>query len=148
MITDALNTFCDNVALNTGAAGDYLLGDYIDLGVARDPSAKGDGGQVFLVITVDTAATSGGSATGAFSLLTDGDAALGSPVVLFTTPAFAVANMTAGALLACVALPISASYERYLGIRQTTGTAAFTAGKINAFLTNTPPARRAYADGI
>jgi hypothetical protein len=47
-----------------------------------------------------------------------------------------------------LAVPISDAVERYIGIQQRTGVAAFTAGKINAFLTTTPPARRAYPDGI
>ena len=36
MILDERNEFADAVALNTGAAGSYLIGDQIDLGVARD----------------------------------------------------------------------------------------------------------------
>ena len=32
MITDKLATFADDTALNTGAAGDYVIGDQIDLG--------------------------------------------------------------------------------------------------------------------
>lgn len=147
MIGDKLNTFGEALALNTGGAGSYIIGDQIDLGVDRNIGVAPGLGQLYLVITVDTAATSGGSATGQFSLVTDADPALGSPVVIFSTPAFAVANMTAGAILAVVALPVSDAYERYIGIQQTTGTAAFTAGKINAFLTHTPPARRAYPQG-
>jgi len=146
MIADVLNTFADGVALNTGAAGNYLIGDVIDLGVARNIGADSE---LYLVITVDTTATSGGSATLAIDILTDDNAALASPAIVATVvPATAVASLTAGTLLCRLKVPSSDLYERYIGIRQTTGTAAFTAGKINAFLTRTPPARRAYPDGI
>ena len=53
------------------------------------------------------------------------------------TKAFAISEMAAGTMLAAIALPLEGvAYERYLGVLQTTGTAAFTGGKINAFLTH------------
>lgn len=146
MIADVLNTFADGVALNTGAAGNYLIGDVIDLGVARNIGADSE---LYLVVTVDTTATSGGAATLAIDLITDDNAGMASPAVVATVvPVTALASLTAGAILCRLGVPSSDLYERYIGIRQTTGTAAFTAGKINAFLTQTPPARRAYSDGI
>lgn len=137
MILDKRTEFCDATALNTGAAGTYLIGDQIDLGVARD---IGTGEQLYLVITVDTQPTSGGAATAQFTLASDDTASIatdGTASVHFQTKAFTIAEMTAGAVLAAVALPIEGvAYERFLGILQTTGTAAFTGGKINAFLTH------------
>lgn len=147
MICDKLATFADDTALNTGAAGSYIIGDQIDLQVARGIGTLIGHAQMWLVIKVQTTATSGGAATGTFDLVTDDNGSLSSPTVIFSTPSFAVANMTAGTLLAVVALPISSAYERYIGIQQRTGTAAFTAGKIDAFLTTSPPAYRAYAQG-
>jgi hypothetical protein len=146
MITDFLTTFCDNTALNTGAAGNYVLGDQIDLGVA----ARGLGSHpdLYLVATVATTATSGGSATLQLSLLTDDNAAMSSPTVLLSGQTFALASLVRGALLLCVQLPIADNVERFLGIRQTTGTAAFTAGAVDVYLTNTPPARFAYPDAL
>lgn len=136
MILDKRTEFCDATALNTGAAGTYLIGDQIDLGVARD---IGIGEQLYLVITVDTQPTSGGAATAQFTLASDDTANIatnGTASVHFQTKAFSIAEMTPGAVLAAVALPIEGvAYERFLGILQTTGTAAFTGGKINAFLT-------------
>lgn len=136
MILDKRTEFCDATALNTGAAGTYLIGDQIDLGTARD---VGIGEQLYLVITVDTPPTSGGAATAQFTLASDDTASIatnGTASVHFQTKAFTIAEMTAGAVLAAVALPIEGvAYERFLGILQTTGTAAFTGGKINAFLT-------------
>ena len=136
MILDKRNEFCDATALNTGAAGTYLIGDQIDLGVARD---IGNGEPLYLVITVDTQPTSGGAATAQFTLASDDTANIatnGTASVHFQTKAFSIAEMTVGAVLAAVPLPTEGvAYERFLGILQTTGAAAFTGGKINAFLT-------------
>lgn len=148
MICDALLTFCDDTALNTGAAGSYIIGNQVDLGVARNIGVGVGEGQLFLVVTVQTTATSGGAATLIIDFVSDGDSALGSPNVIASTAAIPVATLVQGYLLAVLAIPLSDVYERYIGIQQRTGTAAFTAGKINAFLTTTPPARRAYPDGI
>jgi hypothetical protein len=137
MILDKRNEFCDAVALNTGAAGTYLVGDQIDLGVARD---MGNGEPMYLVITVDTLPTSAGAATAQFQLASDASASIatnGTATVHLETKAFAISEMAAGTMLAAIALPLEGvAYERYLGILQVTGTAAFTAGKINAFLTH------------
>jgi hypothetical protein len=137
MILDKRNEFCDAVALNTGAAGTYLLGDQIDLGVARD---MGNGEPMYLVITVDTLPTSAAStATAQFTLASDDSASISTSTstVHLLTKAFAISEMAAGTMLAAIALPMEGvAYERYLGILQTTGTQAFTGGKINAFLTH------------
>lgn len=153
MILDERTEFCDATALNTGAAGTYLLGDVIDLGLLFG-NTVGDNvnvvESVYLVMQVDTAATSGGSATGNFILASDAQAAIatdGSATVHYQTGAIAVANLTAGKELCRVELP-KGTYERYLGILQTTAVAAFTAGKINAFLAVYPPAQRNFPDAI
>jgi hypothetical protein len=152
MILDERTEFCDAQALNTGAAGSYLLGDVIDTRPATtSPGSTVDlMSDLYLVLQVDTLPTSGGAATAAFSLASDAQAAIavdGSQSEHFRTKAFTIAQMAAGTILACIKLP-SGSYERYLGIVQTTAVAAFTAGKINAFLTNDPAVYRAYADNV
>lgn len=147
MILDERLEFADATALNTGAAGTYLIGDVVDLGVSRD---IGEGESLYLVIQVDTTATSGGSATGQFKLASDAQAAIatdGSATVHFETVAIPVATLVAGYRVCAIALP-RGTYERYLGILQVTGTAAFTAGKVNAFLTDNPGKWTAYADAI
>lgn len=142
MILDERTEFCDATALNTGAAGSYLIGDVVDLGVARD---LGGDMAVYLVVTVDTTATSGGSATGQFNLVTDDNASLTSPTTLVSSKAWTVATMTAGTVLMAVQLPLEGTaYERYIGIQQVTGTAAFTAGKVNAFITEDVARWKAY----
>lgn len=150
MILDERNKFCNGTALNTGEAGSYSIGNVIDLGaVHRD---IGNGEQLYLVIQVDTTATSGGAATGQFSLVSDAQDDIstnGSASVHFQTDAIPVAKLVAGYNVASVALPMEGkAYERYLGILQTTGTAAFTAGKVDAFLTHDVSKIRAYADAL
>lgn len=148
-ILDARSEFCDATALNTGGAASYIIGDVYDTG-ATDPGDIGTGlGELYIVITVDATAASGGSATGTFSLVTDNNASLTSPAVLISSKAWAVADMIAGTVLLAAKLPIEGTpYERYIGIQQTTGTAAFTAGKVNAFLTKDVSRWSAYPDAI
>lgn len=150
MILDERLEFCDATALNTGAAGSYLLGDVIDLGAAA-PGDIGQGEPLYLVITVDTLPTSGGSATANFTLASDAQAAIatdGSATVHATTGAQTIANLAAGKKFV-LAVPMEGNvYERYLGILQTTAVAAFTAGKINAFLTLDPTGNKAYPDAV
>jgi hypothetical protein len=145
MILDERTEFCDATSLNTGAAGDYVIGDSIDLGLAARDIGNGD--SLWFVVTVDTTATSGGSATLAVSLATDDNSSLSSATKIVTSPAIAVASLTAGTSVFTVKVP-SAVYERYIGIVQTTGTAAFTAGKVNAFLTNDIAKWKPYADAV
>lgn len=149
MILDERSEFCDAVALNTGGAASYLLGDVIDLTVARD--IGGGEADLWLVIQVDTTATSGGSATAAFSLVSDAQAAIatdGTATVHHVTSAIPVATLVAGYTVATIPLPRGIpAYERYLGILQTTAVAAFTAGKINAFITDNPGKWTPYTRG-
>lgn len=138
MILDKRTEFADAVAVNTGAAGTYLVGNQIDLGAAQRD--VGNGEPIYLVISAAEAITAGASGTLKFALASDAQAAIatdGSATVHIETPVYTVgAGIAAGTVLAAVALPIEGKvYERYLGILQTTGAAAATAGKIDAFLT-------------
>lgn len=150
MILDERLEFADAVALNTGGAGIYPVGDVIDLNPARDVGMTGL--PLWLVIQVDTTATSGGSATGQFTLASDAQAAIatdGSATVHWQSAAIPVATLAAKYVIAATHLPAEgAVYERYLGILQTTATAAFTAGKINAFLTTDFSKIKHYADAV
>jgi hypothetical protein len=145
MILDSRNEFCDATALNTGAAGTYLIGSQVDTSLANNVN---DVDELYLVISVDTAVTSGGSATVQFHLASDDSASIatdGSATYHWSSPAIPKATLVAGYYVAKVELP-KGDYERYLGILQTTGTAALTAGKVNAFLTKTPVTWKAYTD--
>lgn len=141
MILDERAEFCDATALNTGGAGTYLIGDVMDLDVARD---IGGGKTMWLAIQVTTAFTSGGSATVRWQLATDSIAAIAADgtesIHADTGFLTAVASCVAGFQWAIAIAPeMSEAFERYLGVQQVTGTAAFTAGAINAFLTIDPP---------
>jgi hypothetical protein len=148
MIIDKLLEMCDAVAVNTGGVASYLLGDVIDIGaVVRD---MGNGQPLYLILTVDTSIA---SATGSlkFSLCSDAQAAIavnGTQSVHATVGPFLQAAMTAGTVLAVIALPQGIAYERYMGVVQETITAAMTAGKINAFITADPTGYKAYNNAI
>lgn len=145
MILDSRLEFCDATALNTGGAASYIIGSQVDLGAAsRD---IGNGEPMYLIITVDTAVdSSADNTTQAFALVSDSVVTLDSSVTVHcTTGTQTQATLVAGKTFV-LPLPQGITYERYLGIQQTTGTAAATAGKINAFLTTDPTGWVAYSD--
>lgn len=153
MILDERSEFADALALSTSGTGRQLVGDVYDTGIAgtaTQPNDLGIDDQLYLVVQVDTAITSGGSATVSFELVSDAQAAIAtdaSATVHFATSAIPVATLIAGYMVCAVMLP-SGTYERYLGIVANVGTAALTAGKINAFLTNDVSRIRHYADAV
>ena len=152
MLMDDRLEFADAAALNTGAAGTYNVGDVIDTRAASiDPNVTKDheGSEMYLVVRVATAATSGGSATLQVRLVSDDTAtpSTTTATVHATSAAIPVASLTAGATVMITKLP-AGSYERYIGVQQITGTAAFTAGAVDAFLVSDPAIYRAYADNV
>lgn len=148
MIFDRLAEFCDATAVSQAGTGTYALGSNYDLGAAnKDPGA---GQPLYLVITVDTAFTSGDSATVQFQLVSDSQdppAADGTETIHIETQDFPVATLVQGYTIVHPLPSGDLDYERYIGIQAIVGTAALTAGKINAFLTMDGAAWRAYADG-
>lgn len=143
MILDERTEFADATALSTAATGLALVGDVIDLGT--DGINEVDG--IELAISVDTAVTSAGAATVEFQLVSDAQAAIavdGSATVHYKSAAVPKATLVAGYGVVNVKLP-KGQYERYLGILQNVGTAALTAGKINAGLTALDPSWKAFA---
>lgn len=148
MIMDELLEFADATALSTAATGLAAVGDVIDLGAAGQD--LGNGQPLYLVIQVDTAVTSAGSATVSFQLVSDSTATLaanGSETLHYASAAIGKASLVAGyELVIPVPLGGSNAYERYVGIQQNVGTAALTAGKINAFLTFDPKGWKSYPD--
>ena len=142
---DTLTNFGLGTVINLGAAGSYMSGAALDLSLARDVGA---GKPLYLVISMSVAAV---SATGTlqFALLTDAqDPAVTSAEQLLLTPEFVAADLTAGKLVFACALPSGhPPYERYIQLMQIIGTAAFTAGAFNAYLTDAVPNWVSYADG-
>lgn len=154
MIMDERLEFADAVSV-AAAAGTALIGDVIDLQVARD---IGNGQPVYLIITTATEIITGGVAgTLKFQLVSDAQAAIavdGSATVHLDTGTFVTddaavnaAQFNAGGIIACIAIPLQGPvYERYLGILAITAVTTTTAGAINAFLTLDPTGWKAYAD--
>ena len=147
MILDELNEFADALALSTAATGIANVGDIIDLGAGSRPLFNVD--ELYLVINIDTAVTSAGAATVQFLLVSDSGAIQtdGSASQHWASAAIPKATLVAGYTVAILELPRLPIYERYLGIQQNVGTAALTAGKINAFLTPDPSNWTPIADG-
>lgn len=149
MLMDKRTTFASAVAIG-GSTGRRLVGDVIDIGALRDIGAPSN---IWLVVQLQTAMTSGGSATVQIELASDAQAAIAtdaSATVHATSESFAFDSKVVGdTLFQCLLPPEAAdvTYERYLGILVNVGTAALTAGKINAFLTLQPPIIKAYPDG-
>lgn len=146
MIRDNRTTFSfttSPTALNTGAPGSYFVGDVIDLSVTGRDIGAGEGiGDVFLYIVMSTAAA-GATATLQMALVTSDNSNLSSGTVVVQTAAIPVATLTSGYVVYAARLP-AAVYKRYIGLQQTTGTAAFSAGSFYAFLAEDANAIRFY----
>jgi len=147
MIMDKSTEFADAQSVGTPNSSTVNVGDVIDLGVARD---IGNGKPVYVVVQVDTAITSGGSATVRFKVASDSSSSIavdGTQTEHVVSDAIAVASLTQGYQLVMV-LPLeNPAYERYLGfqVEETSGN-ALTAGNVNAFLTLDGQGWKAYAD--
>lgn len=150
MLMDQHATFAEAEAIG-GSTGRRIIGDVIDLENARD---IGSSDNIWLVVMVTTAFTSGGSGTLQLEFVSDAQAALatdGSATEHITSATFALAGLTAGTVLIRQALPLEASgapYERYVGLLGNVGTAAMTAGALTAFLTQNPPSVRLYPNNV
>jgi hypothetical protein len=157
MIIDSRLNFAVAAAL-TLATGTNNLTNVADLGTNALNATRdiANGEQAYLIGTVDTDITSGGTATLQFALVSDAVAAIqtnGSQITHLLTPlvtvpasANAATRTKAGSLICCVALPQGVDYKQYLGMQSIVGTAALTAGKVNFFITADPTAWRAYSD--
>lgn len=153
MMVDKRNEFADDVDLATAGTGVQNVGDVIDAAPARDVGA---GHVPYLVIQVSKAFTSGGSATVEFRLVSDSvstPAIDGNETIHYKSDAFPVASLVQGWQIAVPfpygdsEAPNNTGYERYIGVAANVGTAALTAGAINAFVTYDPPTHwKSYPD--
>lgn len=130
MIFSRYEEFSDAQAETTVAA--HASTNQVDLQAAGDAIGR----EMWVHIAVNTALTSGGSATVAIALQCDNDSAFGSPKTLWSlaATAFDDAAFTPGKELCGIRLP--AGCERYVRVVYTIGTAVLTGGKFDAFLTN------------
>jgi hypothetical protein len=151
MIFDERNEFADAaaIALNIGNAIAPNT-DVIDLGATPTLRALAAGEPLYLVLQADTAFV-GSGATVQFQLASDSTENLatsrtnhidtGAISLGTNNAAWAIAGFTR-----VYALPPDATFERYLGLWMTVGSANVTAGKLNAFLTLNPPVQTIYPD--
>lgn len=146
MILDERTEFCDNLAVPT-AIGTHVLGDQIPTGPGPTLTNVGLGEHLMLVVRVSQAFTSAGAATVTFELVTDDNAALSSPTIIATSGALSMAQLALGNFAFNMVLP-RAEYEAFIGIRAVVATAALTAGRVDAFLTNDTAQWRPYADAV
>ena len=117
----------------------------IDLGATPTLRDLGAGEPIYLVLQVDTVFAGAGNVT--FELASDSTADLAtSKTVHVTTGALAYTVYVAG-YTKIYALPQEVTYERYLGLWETTS-GNLTGGKINAFITKDVSRYTAYNDGI
>ncbi len=148
MYLDELNEFGDAFVVPTPIA-DEAIGDHIDLGAAHRDIGQA---RMFLVLTVDTAITSGGAATVNFTLVSDAVSpplSDGSQTVHYSTGDIPVATLVAGYRIAVIQLPMEGPvYERYLGVNAEVKAFVLTGGKVNAFLTPDPIGWQAYPDAV
>lgn len=156
MIIDSRLEFCDNAALTLEAFATtpLPLGSLIDLtsNLAIGNALKeypGNSDKVYLCIRVTKAVTSLGAATVKFALVSDAQ----DPVVAATATKhwesadLGKATLVAGYQVVCIQLP-RGTYERYLGLIQTVGTADLTDGKVDAYITMDPPSWLALPDAL
>lgn len=152
MILDSCNEFADATTIPvTFGDGDVVIGNMVPLGATTNyPGhfAK----PLYCVLRINTAVTSGGSATVTFKIQSAAaavasGATLSSPTTHWTSDAIAKATLVAGYTVFAGALP-GGAYAKYLGVTGAVGTATLTAGKLDAFLTDDYAEFRAYADAI
>lgn len=147
MLIDYLTQFADEDTI-TATVANAIVGDVMDLGSTPTLKDIGNGDKpIYLVITIDEAVTSNGSATVAFTLLSDSTANLAtSATTHITTGDIAVATLVAGYKMV-IPLP-PGNYERYLGIFANTKVQTLNTGTCSAMLTIEPPNTRAYPDAL
>lgn len=106
---------------------------------------EGIGEEIYLNIRIGTAAL---SATGTiqFVLQTDDNVGFATPTEFPLTAALAQAALTANRFVYQGRLPIG--MERFWRVVYRVGTAAFTAGTVDAFMTKDTQANRSYAAGF
>jgi hypothetical protein len=91
----------------------------------------------WLEVVVNTIFDSAGDAgTLIVKLQTDSDSEFGSPTDLHTSLTYAQADLVAGKMLVQMRLP--EGLDRYIRVYYDNGTEAFTAGKVDAYLTGAP----------
>lgn len=146
MIIDKLTEIADAASADTSGTGRKVIGTAIDLAPARD---LGAGTPLWMVFTVDTA-FAGTNATVSFEIVSDAQSPVAvdaTATIHAATKLFPITALVQGFKFAVPLPAISPDYEQYLGIITNIGTAALTAGKLNAFLADHAPDWKVYPNG-
>lgn len=159
MLIDTKEMFSDAQAITVDAVSTNVIdllpsGGSINAGDTGGPTANttvnlGAGHPKYLYILVHTTfAKAGANPTLTASLESDSATGLdSSATVHWTGAAEAEASLVAGYWIA-KGIPIPpGAYERYLGVRYTTGTDDFDTGKVSAWLSDTPFNENQYRAG-
>lgn len=128
MIIDKLMSTNDGVALSSLTVSTQNL-KVLDLGASRNNGRFTGTGRPGFVVTIK-GATSGGASTINILLKTDDNPAMSSATTLHTGSALALAAVAGAGTQFFIPMPNSDSYERYLAIQATVGTAVFTGGTV------------------
>lgn len=115
------------------STGDTASTNVYDAGSAQSSDISLTGENLWINAVVDTTATSGGSATLQAVLQDSADGSTFADVV--AGAAVPVASLTAGTVLLQIQPPVG--LRRYTRIAWRVGTAALTAGKFTAYVSNT-----------
>jgi len=115
------------------STGDTASTNIYDAGSANSSDISMTGENLWINAVVDTTATSGGSATLQAVLQDSADGSTFADVV--AGAAVPVASLTAGTVLLQIQPPVG--LRRYTRIAWRVGTAALTAGKFTAYVSNT-----------
>ena len=117
-------------------AGNFYSTNTYNLGHTKDP---GTGNPLYVVICVDEAFTSAGSATVKFVVIDEADTTLDdSSVEIIATRAIAYTTLTAGKVIV-IPIPAGLITQQYIGLKYVIGTATTTAGTVTAFVALQPP---------
>lgn len=149
MILDRMEEFSVAQTLIVGT-GDTVSTNVLDTNPTGIPATPqnidvGVGEEVYINVRIGTAAL---SATGTIQVVlqTDDNVGFATPKEFPLTAALAQAALTANTLIYQGRLPIG--LERFLRVVYRVGTAAFTAGTVDAFLTKDTQAYRPYQSGF
>lgn len=130
MIVDKLLSPATPQLLASLTVSTQLLGAVMDFGSIRDQGLLATPYGPGWAIDVN-GGTSAGAATLQLQLVTDDNVALSTPTVLWTGPAWTLANTAGVGQDIWLQVPDLPNYERFIAFRAIVGTAVFTAGNLN-----------------
>ena len=136
MYVDKQCLLSDSQDLSQDAGNFYSTYTYNLGSTTGDP---GSGNPLYVVICVDAAFTSAGSATVKFVVIDEADTTLDdSSVEIIATRAIAYTTLTAGKVIV-IPIPAGLITQQYIGLKYVIGTATTTAGTVTAFVALQPP---------